>query len=178
MNIFRRLAPTHRRILGLVAAATAAVAAASALSVPVVPEAHAEEGRRICSYSFMWKPREYTPEQAAAEPRLEDPLVKISLGLDYKKDGKCPWVHEEKLWLLTGGLVSEDSVMPDPVEKMTCEEWGDRLHLSKSALGADPCPNMSNDHLYAIFWWDPTLPQHANKSPEYRQLDHYEWYQQ
>lgn len=135
---------TPRRPLGRGLVIALAVAMMASGGLAVQSEAHAESGRRICEYSFKATPRKY-----------RDQLTNISLGLDYKKDGACPALDPGKL--VATGLVDADQVMPNPVPKWTCENWGRTHQTSMTDLGADPCPKLTDDHVYAFFWVDPTL---------------------
>ncbi|HKT00060.1 MAG TPA: hypothetical protein VJT31_11050 [Rugosimonospora sp.] len=145
MNILSHLAPTRRRSVRQLTGAIVVTMAIGTLSVSIMPDAHAESGRRICEYSFMAKPRNYP-----------DPLVRISLGMNYKKDGACPALDASRL--ASTGYADVDQIYPNPVPKWTCEDWGRSLSLYLTDLGADPCPNMLEDNIYAFFWHDPTTP--------------------
>lgn len=153
MNLSAHVVP--QRLRGRVLVATLAVAAMAAGALAVQSDARAESGRRICEYSFKATPRKY-PDQ----------LMNISLGLDYKKDGKCPGLDANKL--VATGLLDVDQVMPNPVPKWTCEDWGRTHQTDLIDLNADPCPNLTDDHVYAFFWVDPTLVN--AKQPSYRDL--------
>jgi hypothetical protein len=146
-----------RRLLGHGLVTTLPVAAMAAVGALALPQsdAHAESGRRICEYSFKTTPRS-SPDQ----------LTNISLGLDYKKDGECPTLDANTL--AATKLVDVDQVIPDPVPKWTCEDWGRTHQTHRTDLGADPCPKMEDDHVYAFFWMDPTYD--GAKPPSYQDL--------
>ncbi|HEY6795308.1 MAG TPA: hypothetical protein VI248_11575 [Kineosporiaceae bacterium] len=146
--------PRKRAVLG---ALTAAALVATPLSIRSA--AHAESNRRICAYTFKATPRNYS-----------NPLMHISLGLNYKKDGDCPPVNPYKL--VQTGYADLDQISPNPVHKWTCEDWG-RTHQTylDPDLGADPCNNMRTDFMYAFFWQDPTTPNPP--APSHQMLSHY-----
>jgi hypothetical protein len=144
---------------GLLAAA--AVVAMATGTLAIAGNAHAEAGRRICEYSFKVTPTGYL-----------DPLMKISLGVDYKKDGACPTLRSDKL--VNTGFVDYDQILPNPVPKQASEDWGRTHQTALTWLGPDPTTNMLDDCLYAFFWQDPTTPN--AKNPSYLNLGDYENY--
>jgi hypothetical protein len=167
VNIFARAVPRGRRARGLVAAAAAATMVAGALAVTA--EAHADSGRRICEYSFKALPKNNHPDN----PRNSNPLLQISLGINYKKDGACPSVDPKKL--AATGYVDAEQVNPKKkVNKWTCEDWGRTHQTYLSSIGSDPCYVMWDDTVYAFIWQDPTTPN-AEK-PRYVQLDPVSYY--
>lgn len=125
------------------AAAVVAVAAAAAAAVPTLapmPRASALSGRRICQY--VWQ-----QSLGNSEGRT------VSFVVDYKKDGACPHVDPHKIVLPAdagGWMPSPDDWLPEPVPKMTCEEFQDALHLPSDTNGLDPCAYMEEDELYAV----------------------------
>lgn len=147
--------PRRGRRPALLAAAAVTLSAVAASTMAVNAQAHAETNRRICVYSFKAKPRKY-----------DNPLVSISLGINYKKDGACPYADPAKL--AASGFVDVDEVRPNPVKKLTCEEWGATHQTSLTPLGADPCEHMPADRLFAFFWQDPTTPN--PNTPSYQEL--------
>lgn len=149
----------HRPVRGLLAAG--AVMAMATGTLTIAGNAHAESGRRICEYSFKVKPRSYS-----------DPLTRISLGIDYKKDGACPELNPDKL--VATGYVDYDQIFPNPVPKETSEDWGETHQTALTRLGPDPTTNMWDDCLYVFFWEDPTTPN-ATK-PSYLNLGSYTQY--
>lgn len=155
MNSSAQVRP--RRLLSRGLVTTLSIAAMTAVGTLALPQsdAHAEDGRRICEYSFKATPRSY-PNQ----------LMNISLGLDYKKDGGCPALDANKLTATK--LVDVDQVIPNRVPKWTCENWGRTHQTFRTNLGADPCPTMEDDHVYAFFWMDPTYD--GAKPPSYQDL--------
>lgn len=167
MSIFTHVMPRSPRGRTVLVVAAAVTMAGSALSV--VPNAHAEAGRRICYYSFKASPK----NQDADNPRLGNPLAQVSLGVDYKKDGACPRLDPAKL-ADTGYVDVADVTPQDHVPKMSCEKWGDYHQTFLTGLGADPCPQMWNDYVYAFVWQDPTTPNAAR--PYSVRLDNYSFY--
>jgi hypothetical protein len=148
----------RRRVAAL--AVTAAIAVAG---LAVATDAHAESGRRICEYSFKARPE-----------KSDKFLENVSLGLDYKADGECPWLSPDKLALT--GLVDRSQIFPNPVHKWTCEDWGSTHQTALIPnLGADPCPKLPDDHLIAFYWMDPTLPN--PDLPHYQDLGYYTYFQ-
>ena len=132
-------------------------------TLAVTADARAESGRRICEYSFKARPRH------SENPRIQgNPLLRVSLGLDYKKDGACPTLSTDKL--VASGYVDADQVFPNAVPKWTCQDWGRTHQTYLTDLGADPCPEMQADSVYAFFWQDPTTPNAAK--PSYLYLGH------
>jgi hypothetical protein len=151
VSIFTHVVPRSPRGRSALVVAAAVTMAASTLSVAT--NAHAESGRRICYYSFKAWPK----NQNEDNPRLRDPLAQVSFGVDYKKDGACPRLDPAKLEA-TGYVDVADVTPQDRVPKMTCEEWGDSHQTFLTDLGADPCPEMWDNYLYAFVWQDPTTP--------------------
>lgn len=151
VSILTRVVPRSPRGRIALVVAAAATMAASTLSVAAI--AHAESGRRICYYSFKASPKNKDEDN----PRLQNPLVQVSLGVDYRKDGACPRLDPAKLGD-TGYVDVADVTPQDLVPKMTCEQWGDYHQTYLSDLGADPCPEMWDDYLYVFVWQDPTTP--------------------
>lgn len=148
MNPLAHALPRGRFGRGALTVAT--IVALAAGTLPATTNAHAssepaESGRRICEYSFKAHPRHY-----------HDPLMRISLGMDYKKKGACPTVSPVRL--ASTGLADYDQIYPNPVHKWTCEDWGRTHQTYLNALGADPCPKLTDDRIYAFFWQDPTTP--------------------
>jgi hypothetical protein len=158
VRIFTRVAPRNLRGRNALVVAAAVTMAAGTLSVAT--NAHAEAGRRICYYSFKALPKNQHP----SNPRLQTPQAQVSLGLDYKKDGGCPRLDPTKL-AATGYVDAVDVAPQDRVPKMTCEQWGDYHQTFLTDLGADPCPQMWNDYLYAFVWQDPTTPNAIRPYP-------------
>lgn len=162
--------PTTRRARygRLIAVVTALTAVAG--TVTVASTAHADSGRRICEYSFKAQPTNKDPDN----PRTANPLLHVSIGMNYKKDGACPSIDKNKL--AETGYVDVDQVNPkDPVNKWTCEDWGSTHQTYLSSIGSDPCYVMWDDTMYAFIWQDPTTPNAA--LPRYVQLDQYWNYQ-
>ena len=145
-----RRRPRLNRIL-----AGAAIASVTLGTLAVTTTAHAESGRRICEYSFKAKPRSFN-----------DPLMRISLGMNYKKDGACPALDPARL--AATGLADVDQIYPNPVPKWTCEDWGTTHETYKTDLGSDPCSHMLEDNIYAFYWQDPTTPN--AKAPSYQDV--------
>jgi hypothetical protein len=151
MNVLAHAVPRGWRGRGLLAVAAVVAMAAGTLSVTA--KANAQEGRRICEYSFKVKPKNTNPRN----PAKEDPLLSVSLGVDYKKDGACPGLDPWKLEAT--GYVDVDQVNPkNPVNKWTCEDWGNTHQTIFTTFGYDPCFDMWDDYVYAFIWEDPTLP--------------------
>ena len=161
MNIFTPATLRGLRGRGLLAVAASLTMAAGTLTV--MPNAHAESGRRICEYSFKALPTNQDPDN----PRLNNPLLHVSLGVDYKKEGGCPAVDPKKL--AATGYVDKDQVNPAP-NKWTCEAWGSTHQTNLMSIGVgDPCPVMLDSVVYAFIWQDPTTPY--PQEPRYVQLD-------
>ena len=106
MNVFARAVPRGRLGRSLLATATVLTMAAGILSVTA--DAHAESGRRICAYSFKVKPTDSNPNN----PRNNNSLVHVSLGMDYKKDGACPGMWDDQVY----AFVWQDSTMLDAIK--------------------------------------------------------------
>jgi hypothetical protein len=167
VSIFTYVVPRSRSGRTVLAVTAAVTMVASTLSV--VTNAHAQAGRRICYYSFKSSPK----NQIESNPRLQNPLVQVSFGVDYKKDGACPRLDPEKL-AATGYVDTTDVTPQDRVPKMTCEQWGDYHQTFLTDLGADPCPEMWNDYLYAFIWEDSTIPNAVR--PYFMRLHHFSDY--
>lgn len=169
MNPHSSTAPRGRRRRGPVAAA--AVLGLLAAGLSVTANAHAETNRRICEYSFKAMPDNVNPNN----PRDNNPLLHVSLGMNYKKKGACPTLDAQKL--AETGYVDADQVNPKaPANKWTCEAWGETHQtFLNSGIGADPCNVMWVDTIYAFVWQDPTTP--SAPKPTMAQLDRYTEYQ-
>jgi hypothetical protein len=153
----------RRRSRRFISASAVALATAVVSVAAVNSQAHAESGNRICVYSNKVKPSTYP-----------DPLIQISLVVKHDKKQNCPTVDP---WSLsrkssqkqqdgTDGpiLVDPQQVAPNPVPKLTCEDFGKDAHTEDIimpgglGMGEDPCLNMQYDVLYAFYWQDPTTP--------------------
>lgn len=168
MSTFARALSRGRSGRGLLALTSAMTLAAGTMTV--MGDAHAETDRRICEYSFKAMPNNTDPDN----PRLGNPMLHVSIGMNYKKDGACPSINPGKL--ADTGYVDIDQVNPkDPVNKWTCEDWGKTHQTYLSAIGSDPCYVMWQDTMYAFVWQDPTTPNAP--LPRYVQLDQYWNYQ-
>jgi hypothetical protein len=168
MSTLARALPRSRPGRGLMALVSAVTLTAG--SMAVMGDAHAEDGRRICEYSFKALPKNTNPDN----PRSMNPLLHISIGMNYKKDGACPSINPEKL--AASGYVDIDQVNPkNPVNKWTCEDWGSSHQTYLGSIGSDPCYVMWQDTMYAFIWQDPTTPNAPG--PRYVQLKEYWNYQ-
>jgi hypothetical protein len=167
VSIFTHVVPRDPRGRNALVVAAALTMAASTLSVAT--DAHAESGRRICYYSFKAWPK----NQNEHNPHLQNPLAQVSLGVDYKKDGACPHLDPAKL-ADTGYVDIADVAPQDRVPKMTCEQWGEDHQTFLTDLGADPCPDMWDNYLYAFVWQDPTTVNAIR--PYYVRFDHSVYY--
>jgi hypothetical protein len=168
MNTLARALPRSRTARGLLAHVSAVTLTAGTMTV--MGDAHAETDRRICAYSFKALPKNTNPNN----PRLDNPLVQVSIGMNYKKDGACPSIKKEKL--AATGYVDFDQVNPKKkVNKWTCEDWGATHQTYLGSIGSDPCYVMWQDTMYAFIWQDPTTPNAP--APRYVQLDEYWDYQ-
>jgi hypothetical protein len=154
VDILARVVPRSLRGRSLLAVAVVVAMMGGTLSMTA--NANAEEGRRICEYSFQVRPS----NDSQNNPRNKfpyNPSLTVSLGLDYKKNGACPDLDPEKL--AETGYVDVDLVNPKtPANKWTCEEWGDKLQTALTSFGSDPCPNMWDDYVYAFMWQNPANP--------------------
>jgi hypothetical protein len=131
-------------MLGLLAAV--AVMGMAAMTLSPMGAVHAETGRRICEYSFKKKVKKY---------EKSNPKMTVSIGMDYKKDGKCPSIDAQKL--IKTGYVDADQVAPNPVPKVTCEKWKTEHNLViDPKFGNDPCLGMKDDELYVIMIRNPS----------------------
>jgi hypothetical protein len=147
-----RLTPVYLVVAAFVGAATMS-------AMTPTPKAHAEEGRRLCMY--VWQQEMGNPE---GRP--------VSLVLDYKKDGKCPYINPSWVELpkklpwdpdnyLASWMPPLQSWHPQPAPKMTCEEFRDKLKLPNAENGGDPCTYMDDDVLYGVtgpLADDPSIP--------------------
>ncbi len=168
MSTLTQLRPRGRWGRGLLA--LGAVMTMAAGTMTVTSSAHAESGRRICEYSFKAEPKNTNSHN----PRQKNPLLHVSIGMDYKKDGACPSLDPNKL--AATGFVDVDQVNPkNPVNKWTCEDWGRTHQTYLAGLGSDPCPALWNDQVYAFIWQDPTTSNPA--APSLVQLGYYQQYQ-
>jgi hypothetical protein len=138
-------------IRALIAAAVLAVAGVAAAGA-TAPQAHAESGRRICVYAF----KQYV------QGGLDGPLTRYSVGIDYKKNGACPQIDGNTLpaYFPHGSDIATGSI-----RKLDCEAWGKAHSLdlldSPRLTDADPCPQMTDDHVYVFEWQSPTTPEAA-----------------
>jgi hypothetical protein len=154
-----------RAVLGAVAAAALVATGISANSV-----AHAESNRRICEYSFMAMPKNFP-----------NPLMHVSLGMNYKRHGACPAMDASRLAAAVSktyksNFVDVEQVLPNPAEKWDCESWGSRHQTYLDPwLGSDPCTHMDADVIYAFFWQDPTTPNPPR--PDHEVVGHYHNYE-
>jgi hypothetical protein len=122
------------------AVAVLAIAAAAVSTLASTPPASALAGRRICQY--VWQQDLGNPEGRM-----------VSFVTNYKKSGACPNVDPHKIVLPSDvgtWMPFRDNWLPDPVPKMTCEEFQDVLQLPSDIDGGDPCVYMTNDELYAV----------------------------
>ncbi|HEY6793849.1 MAG TPA: hypothetical protein VI248_04110 [Kineosporiaceae bacterium] len=128
----------------------------------VTSPAHAQSGRRICTY---------TSPQVVGNPEGR----KVALVLDYKKDGRCPYIDYQRVALpkeIAEWSPNANVYYPQPAPKERCEDW-DRLMQLPSAGddSVDSCNLMLDDHLYAVmqgpFTWHRALHE------AYRDLGHY-----
>jgi hypothetical protein len=129
---------SQRSLLSLLA--VAALAATLFLYVTPSPQAYAESGRRICRY--VWN-------QSLGRPdgRL------VSLILDDKKDGACPYIDFHKVSIpkdFARWMPAPDLWENQPVPKMTCEQFQTVLDLPSGSDGGDPCTYLEDDQLYAV----------------------------
>jgi hypothetical protein len=152
-----------RRLLGPGSLAAVALMGTAVMTLSPTSDAHAEDGRRICDYSFKVRPENSTDM---------DTTVKISIGLDYKKKGDCPFVDAVRL--AQTGYADWNQIYSNPVPKWTCEDWGKTHQTFFTDLGTDPCPTLTDDVLYAFFWYDPTLP--FAKPPSYKVIANWRVY--
>lgn len=168
VNPVAAAAPRSRTARSLLAA-SALLAFAAGSGVAAMASAHAESGRRICEYSFKAQPENTDPDN----PRQKNPLLHISLAMDYKKDGACPSLDPARI--ASTGYVDAGQVNPkNPVNKWTCEDWGSTHQTYLTDLGSDPCAKMDDDVIYAFIWQDPTTPNAA--APSYRELGNWRVY--
>lgn len=129
-----------RRWPAYLAAAALAIAAAAVPTLAPMPSASALSGRRICEY--VWQQNLGNPEGRM-----------VSFVTNYKKDGACPPVDPHKVFLPSDAgqwMPSPDNWLPEPVPKMTCEEFQNALHLPSDIDGGDPCVYLTEDELYAV----------------------------
>jgi hypothetical protein len=138
-----------RRRLAHLAAAVVAIAAAAVSALAPMPPASSLPGRRICQY--VWQQnlgKQYVgPQDKSPENRM------VSFVINYKKDGACPHVDPHKIVLpseVGQWMPFPDAWLPEPVPKMTCEEFQNRLQLPSDSDGGDPCVYMTADELYAV----------------------------
>ena len=142
-------------------AVSALVAAAALVSTfTPAPQAHAESGRRICKYVWM---------QGVGNPDGRT----VSFVLDYKKDGKCPYIDRLKVPLPKGlgaWMPPPETWEAQPAPMMTCAQFQAAMHLPSSDWGGDPCTYMTDTMLYGVTSWkegdpDPTPTTMARMWP-------------
>jgi hypothetical protein len=135
-----------RRLAYLAAAALAIAAAVAALAT--MPPASALTNRRICQY--VWQ-QDLGKQDLGPDQDPEHRMV--SFVVNYKKDGECPDVDPYKVRLpddVGQWMPFPQNWYPQPVPKMTCEEFQSRLQLPSAMLGGDACGDMDEDELYAV----------------------------
>lgn len=66
----------------------------------------------------------------------EDGTILLSFVVDYKNGGGCPDTTYTKM----------DVDTKEAIEKITCEKFAQREKLKE-----DPCPKMTDDHIYAVY---------------------------
>jgi len=130
----------RRKVISVLAAMGAVLVGAETLT-SVTPAAQAQSGRRICTY---------TSPQLVGNPDGH----KVALVLDYKKDGACPYIDYQRVFLpreVGDWSPNANVYFPQPAPKDPCEDW-DRLMQLPSFGGdsTDSCNFMENDHLYAV----------------------------
>lgn len=129
-----------RRWPAYLAAGTVTAAAAAVPMLAPTPQASALSGRRICQY--VWQQNLGNPEGRT-----------VSFVTNYKKNGACPHIDPHKIILSADAglwMPSPDDWLPEPVPKMTCEEFQDALHLPSDTEGGDACAYLTKDELYAV----------------------------
>jgi hypothetical protein len=122
-------------------AAVGAVLVGAGPLMSVTPVAHAESGRRICTY---------TSPQLVGNPEGR----KVALVLDYKKDGACPYIDYQRVALpkeIAEWSPNANVYYPQPAPKDRCEDWDKMMQLPAAGDDSfDSCNLMSDDHLYAV----------------------------
>lgn len=114
-----------RRVLALSAAAT--VVAGAAFATTTAPSAEAKAGRRFCMY--------------VNGERTQDHKTRYIV-VNYKKDGKCPYINPEK----HPDLIS----LRNPVPKLTCERVSGAVDFD-SKYYRDLCYLLRVDTVYELF---------------------------
>jgi hypothetical protein len=169
-------APTPRRVrYGRILAVVTALTTVAG-TVTVTAAAHADSGRRICEYSFKASPMNSSPNNPRhpTDPPNSNTKLRVSIGMNYKKDGPCPSINRDKL--AATGYVDVDQVNPAASpNKWSCEDWGDTHQMYLGWVGGDPCYKMWDDTMYAFMWQDPTTSNAP--TPWYQELGHYWDYQ-
>lgn len=116
------------------------VAIAAMVILAPTPQAHAEDGRRVCKYTWM---------QNVGHPEGRT----VSFVADYKKDGACPTIDPRKVRMpaeLGMWMPPPDTWEKQPAPKLTCEEFQEALRLPSAGDGGDPCTYMEDDRLYGV----------------------------